>query len=86
REMLENHEEIDHERTLIVNFNEFGASSLNFFVYTFTRTTNWVEFHGVKERVLLAILDIIEQHGAQCAFPTQTLHIARDQEPPEMEP
>jgi MscS family membrane protein len=75
RTMLEQHDDIDLERTLIVNFVSFGASSLDFFVYTFTKTTNWVEFHNIKQDVLLKILDIIYQHGADVAFPTQTLHL-----------
>jgi len=83
REMLANHEEIDQHRTMIVNFNEFGASSLNFFIYTFTRTTNWVKYHGVKERVLLQVLSIIEKHGAECAFPTTTVHLFEHGEPTE---
>jgi MscS family membrane protein len=81
REMLANHEEIAHDRTMIVNFNEFGASSLNFFIYVFTCTTNWVEFHGVKERVLLQVLSIIDKHGAECAFPTTTVHLLEHGEP-----
>jgi len=52
KEMLLSHAEIDQEQTLIVNFNSFAASSLDFFVYTFTRTTNWIEFHKVKQDVL----------------------------------
>ncbi|MFQ5559473.1 MAG: mechanosensitive ion channel family protein, partial [Nitrospinota bacterium] len=40
REMLFNHPEIDSRQTLIVNLNKFSASSLDFFVYTFTKTTN----------------------------------------------
>ncbi|UCD12334.1 MAG: mechanosensitive ion channel family protein [Nitrospinaceae bacterium] len=76
REMLENHPEIDTGRTLIVNFNKFASSSLDFFIYTFTRTTGWVKFHEIKQDVLLKILDIIEAEGAECAFPTSTLHLA----------
>lgn len=79
--MLRAHEGIDTEQTLIVNFNAFANSSLDFFVYTFTKTTNWVEFHQIKQDVLLKILAIIEQHGAECAFPTRTLHIQSDAEP-----
>ena len=75
RTMLEQHEAIDLSRTLIVNFVSFGPSSLDFFIYTFTRTTNWVEFHGVKQDVLLKILDIIHNNGADVAFPTRTLHV-----------
>lgn len=74
-EMLKAHKEIDSSRTLIVNFNSFAPSSLDFFVYTFTKTTDWVKFHAIKQDVLLKILDIIESHGAQAAFPTSTLHI-----------
>jgi MscS family membrane protein len=73
--MLKQHEAIDTNQTLIVNFNTFAPSSLDFFIYTFTRTTNWVKFHEIKQDVLLKILKIIEQHGAQVAFPTSTLHV-----------
>lgn len=76
KDMLKNHEEIDSSMTLIVNFNTFADSSLNFFIYTFTKTTQWVRFHEIKQDVLLRILKIIESHGAECAFPTTTLHVA----------
>ncbi|HET8848937.1 MAG TPA: mechanosensitive ion channel family protein [Marinobacter sp.] len=75
REMLKNHEEIDANQTLIVNFLAFNASSLDIMVYTFTKTTEWVRFHEVKEDVLLKISDIIDGYGAEMAFPTQTLHM-----------
>ncbi len=76
REMLKNHEAIDLRQTLMVNFVEFGPSSVDFFVYCFTRTTVWTEFHEIKEDVLLKIAAIIEANNAEIAFPTQTLHIA----------
>ncbi len=75
RAMLAEHEEIDSNLTLIVNFNAFASSSLDFFVYCFTKTTDWVRFHEIKQDVLLRILNIVESHGAECAFPTRTLHI-----------
>jgi MscS family membrane protein len=71
--MLENHEDIDATQTLIVNFNGYGASSLDFFFYTFTKTTNWIRFHEVKEDVMLKIVDIVHKNGADFAFPTTTL-------------
>ncbi|AOY87257.1 mechanosensitive ion channel protein MscS [Marinobacter salinus] len=76
RAMLESHEEIDSDETLIVNFLAFNSSSLDIMVYTFTRTTQWVRFHEVKQDVLLKISEIIEGHGAEVAFPTRTLHLA----------
>lgn len=74
--MLKAHPDIDQSGALIVNFNSFAASSLNFFVYAMTKTTNWFRYHEVKEDVLLKILDIVDQHGAECAFPTSTVHLA----------
>jgi MscS family membrane protein len=76
KDMLMNHPEIDTNRTLIVNFNAFAPSSLDFFVYTFTKTTEWVYYHEVKQDVMLKIVDIIEKEGAEIAFPTSTLHLA----------
>ena len=38
RTMLEQHPAIDATTTLIVNFTEFGPSSLDLLIYTFTRT------------------------------------------------
>ena len=73
--MLAAHEDIAQDRTLMVNFVTFGASSLDFFVYTFTKTTDWATFHQVKQDVLLRIADIVAAHRAEFAFPTQTLHV-----------
>jgi len=75
RKYLEESPDIDQSQTLMVNLNEFGASSVNFFIYTFTHTTVWTEFHGVKEKVMLTISDIVERHGAEIAFPTTTVHV-----------
>ncbi len=73
--MLKVHPAIDTRQTLMVNFVSFAASSVDFFVYTFTKTTSWTEFHEIKQDVLLRIADIIEQHGAEIAFPTSTVHL-----------
>ena len=78
KSMLEIHPEIDANQTLIVNFNSFGPSSLDFFIYTFSKTTEWVHYHEVKQDVLLKVAEIIDRHGAQIAFPTHTVHIESD--------
>lgn len=78
KEMLTNHPEIDNTQTLMVNFNQFASSSLDFFIYTFTKTTNWIKFHEVKQDVLFKITNIIEKHGAEMAFPTSTIHLEND--------
>jgi MscS family membrane protein len=76
KEMLKKHSDIDAGKTLIVNFNCFAPSSLDFFIYTFTKTTDWIEFHNVKQDVLLKIIKIVNENGAEFAFPTSTMHLA----------
>ena len=76
KKMLQTHPDIDAEKTLIVNFNFFALSSLDFFIYTFTKTTDWIEYHEVKQDVLLKIIKIVEGNGAEFAFPTSTMHLA----------
>lgn len=76
--MLRSHDEIASNETLMVNFNTYGNSSLEFFVYAFTKTTSWVRFHEVKQDVLFRIMKIVEGHGASFALPTRTLHIQPD--------
>lgn len=78
-QMLRSHEAIDTEQTLMVNFVEFEAYSVDFFVYCFTKTTVWTDFHVIKQDVLLKISEIVAAQGAEFAFPTQTLHV--DPEP-----
>ncbi len=73
--MLCEHPEIDTDQIMIVNFNAFSASSVDFIIYTFTKTTEWVRFHQVKQDVLLKVAQIIEANQAEIAFPTSTVHI-----------
>lgn len=76
RKMLVEHPEIDTNQTCIVNFEEFGDSSVNFLLYTFTYTRNWVKFYSVRQDVMMNISDIITKHKASIAFPTRTIEIA----------
>ncbi len=78
--MLESHEAIDLNRTLMVNFVTCGPSSLDFFIYAFTKTTDWATFHNIKQDVLFRVLAIIADHGAEVAFPTRTLLLQSEAE------
>ena len=73
KSMLEQHDEIDTNQTLIVNFNAYSSSSLDFFIYTFTKTTNWIRYHEIKQEVMLRIIQIVHSHEADFAFPTTTV-------------
>lgn len=37
-------------------FDAFADSSLNFFVYTFTKTKDWKTFHAVKQEARMKLL------------------------------
>ncbi len=78
KEMLISHKEIDEKKTLMVNLNKFNDYSVDFFIYTFTHTTDWVNFHQVKQEILLKISDIISKNKAQMAFPTSVINIEDD--------
>ncbi|EOW4138372.1 low conductance mechanosensitive channel YnaI, partial [Shigella sonnei] len=75
REMLKNHPAIDQRQTLLVYFNQFADSSLNIMVYCFTKTTVWAEWLAAQQDVYLKIIDIVQSHGADFAFPSQTLYM-----------
>ena len=75
--MLKNHAEIDTNKTLMVNFNSFAPSSLDFFIYTFTKTKNWEEYHSIKQDILLKVMKIIADNGAEIAFPTSTIYLTK---------
>ena len=69
--MLKEHPGIDQRRTLMVHFVGFGPSSLDFNIYTFTKTTDWGEFRSIQQDVFLKVINIIDSHGAQIAYPTK---------------
>jgi len=75
KQMLQMHPEIDTTQTMIVNLNAFSESSVDFFVYTFTKTVDWVKFHEIKQDILLKIAGVIESNNAEMAYPTQRLQI-----------
>ncbi len=75
RELLEEDSEIDSNQTIIVNLNKFSASSLDMIIYAYTKEIDWVQFHQIKHRIMLRILEIIEDNDAEAAFPTSTIHL-----------
>ena len=77
--MLMNHDEIASDQTIIVNLTQFNQSSVDFMVYTFTKTTNWIKYQGVKQDVLLKISDIIDKNNSEMAFPTRTVYNASNE-------
>ena len=71
---LHGNAEIDQE-FMLVKFTEFGASSLDVFVYCFTTTTDWTRHLAVRQEVNLAIMALVQEMGMSVAFPTRTVHL-----------
>jgi MscS family membrane protein len=64
------------EASLFVHVDAFAASSIDFMIYCFTKTTNWGEWLAIKEAFALEIKTIVESEGAAFAFPSRTLYMA----------
>ena len=77
REMLQGHPRV-HPDPLRARFIGFGSSSLDIEVFAYVATRDWAEFLGIREDILLRIMDIVEESGAAFAFPSQTLYLGRD--------
>jgi len=75
REMLLKHPDIDEQQTLMVQFNAFNQSSVDFFIYCMTHTVNWQRYHEVKQDVLLQISGIVLANDSAIAYPTRTLDL-----------
>ena len=74
--MLRSHTEVDQDSTILVNFTDFGDSSLNIMVYYFANTTVWADYLRIREDVNFRIMEIVERLGLSIAFPTRTVHMA----------
>lgn len=76
RAMLKAHPAIDKTQAMVVHFDAYNASSIDMLLQVYTETTVLDAFQDIKQEVLLKIAEIVSQHGAEFAFPTQTVHLA----------
>ena len=77
RELLRADEDV-HQEFILVNFTDFGASSLDILVYYFTKTTKWLEHMDVRQRINLKIMKAVNLRGLSIAFPTRTVYFEGD--------
>ncbi len=74
RKIIEDDQQIRSDFYL-VNFDNFGPSSLDIFIYCFTATTNWAEFLQAKQGFMFKVMDCVKELGLEFAYPTQTVHV-----------
>lgn len=72
RQVLRNDPAIDQE-FFLVNFTDFGASSLDILIYCFTTTTDWAAHLEARQQLLLKIMQELRELNLEIAFPTQTV-------------
>ena len=77
RELLREHEDISQDYWLVY-FTDFGAYSLNIFVYCFSKSKVWAEYLEIKQQVNLAIMRRLEALGLEFAFPSQTVYLKKE--------
>jgi MscS family membrane protein len=59
-----------------VRFLRLGASTLDVDIFAYVFARDWGRFLEIQEELLLRIMEIIQQAGAEIAFPSQTLYLA----------
>ncbi len=77
RRLLLSHAKV-HPDPARVRFVGFGAYSLDVEITSYVSTSDWAEFLGVREDLLLRLMEIVTASGSGFAFPSHTTYIARD--------
>lgn len=74
RETIAAREKVD-ETSVIVNFINFGDSSLEILIRCYVNISDWAQFTQEKEYVFLDVMRVVDELGLQIAFPTRSLYI-----------
>src|ERR1700722_8557310 len=77
RRMLYEHPKVETD-TARIRFAGFDNSALNMEIFSYVLTRDFAEFTGIREDLLLRIMNIVEQSGSDFASPTQNLYLSRD--------
>jgi len=75
--LLQEDEGVDQDY-MLVQFTDFGPSSLDVFQYYFAATTVWKEYLDTRERMNLKIMEVVGEMNLDFAYPTQTMHLKGD--------
>jgi len=76
QKMLNEHEMTNEES--IVRFQEFGASSLDILVIFFVKSHKWEDFVDTKQDINYKIMEIVESHKCDFAFPSTTVYLQNE--------
>ncbi len=68
------------KKTLLVYLDEYAGSSINILIYCFSKSPDWEEWLKTKEDVMIKISELVEKNNCEFAYPTQTIHVKKDDE------
>jgi MscS family membrane protein len=77
RRLLTEHTQVELD-SVRVRFLRMAACSLDVDVFAYVFARDWNEFLEIQEELLLSVIDIVQQAGAEIAFPSQTMYLAAD--------
>lgn len=72
----------DHQHTNMdgqVRFMDFGASSLDIMVLYYIDSMDYKLYLDIKQEINFKIMEIVEKHGSDFAFPTQTIYLEKSE-------
>lgn len=70
--LLTRYDDIEKE-TSLVYFNSFGSYSLNVSIAFFSYFTDLARYAKLKEEINFEVINIVNKHGLEFAFPTQSI-------------
>lgn len=73
KEYLIDHDGL-HAQDVTVNFQDFGASSLDIKIVCYTKASTYAGFMATRQQINLGIMDILEEEHLSCAFPSTSLY------------
>ena len=81
RDEIENHintsEDYNTSIGVAVRVDKFSDSSIDMYVRCFTKSNSWNNWLNVKEKLAIAIKEIVEKNGAAFAFPSQSIYVEK---------
>ena len=76
-DFIKKHEDYKPDLGYAVRIDKFADSSIDMYIRCFTKTDDWDEWLAVKERLAIAIKQIVEKNKASFAFPSQSIYVEK---------
>jgi len=77
RNLLAEHSSVERS-SVRVRFLRFGPFSLDLDIFAYIFARDWSHFLQIQEELLLWVMEIVQQNGAQMALPSQTMYLTAD--------